>query len=275
MSGKLPQEKLLISIHVLRVEDDECARWKMSRWSYFNPRPPCGGRPAVGTASVKTAAFQSTSSVWRTTIFSSDFQAQRGISIHVLRVEDDGQRLDLAQKTVPFQSTSSVWRTTGVHHPLAALGLISIHVLRVEDDIVVAFFKRPTQYFNPRPPCGGRRHRYHMPDRQPEFQSTSSVWRTTGFKWHDSDTGDISIHVLRVEDDLLRWFVDFYGTGFQSTSSVWRTTCIICLIHNRRVISIHVLRVEDDSRANTLKVGHLNFNPRPPCGGRLKGIEEV
>ena len=55
-----------------------------------------------------------------------------------------------------FQSTSSVWRTTLLRDCIRCTVTISIHVLRVEDDIVVAFFKRPTQYFNPRPPCGGR-----------------------------------------------------------------------------------------------------------------------
>ena len=56
-----------------------------------------------------------------------------------------------------FQSTSSVWRTTQANAPNAS-GLC---------------------YFNPRPPCGGRRARYARNTQHPS----------------------ISIHVLRVEDD--------------------------------------------------------------------------
>ena len=55
----------------------------------------------------------------------------------------------------------------------------------------------------------------------------------------------ISIHVLRVEDDLMRIFSEL------STD-----------------ISIHVLRVEDDRRVQTYAALQLDFNPRPPCGGR-------
>ena len=55
------------------------------------------------------------------------------------------------------------------------------------------------------------------------FQSTSSVWRTTTGKDGETRKANISIHVLRVEDDQ---------------------------VHARKVhrqgISIHVLRVEDD-----------------------------
>ena len=55
------------------------------------------------------------------------------------------------------------------------------------------------------------------------FQSTSSVWRTTGKGNLAADETGISIHVLRVEDD--HDFRDCFPAGY---------------------ISIHVLRVEDD-----------------------------
>ena len=79
---------------------------------------------------------------------------------------------------------------------------------------------------------------------------------------------DISIHVLRVEDDLtlpgFKWHdTDFNPRPpcggrrvckmenvtlelFQSTSSVWRTTYLFPPKVFRGAISIHVLRVEDD-----------------------------
>ena len=55
------------------------------------------------------------------------------------------------------------------------------------------------------------------------FQSTSSVWRTTEVTRLSGYGRAISIHVLRVEDDVA-------AVCFMSTLS----------------ISIHVLRVEDD-----------------------------
>ena len=124
----------VISIHVLRVEDDLCA-------------------PSIGAA---LYGFQSTSSVWRTTYQPGNSALLPTISIHVLRVEDD-YRFALLQFSAVFQSTSSVWRTTTTQHVRKFARLIfqstssvwrttfrqnatvnllhiSIHVLRVEDD---------------------------------------------------------------------------------------------------------------------------------------------
>ena len=102
----------LISIHVLRVEDD---------FPYFD-----------GLA--HKAKFQSTSSVWRTTNDASILVFSEEISIHVLRVEDDFKNSAVERLPFVFQSTSSVWRTTLLFLRLVQSWFISIHVLRVEDD---------------------------------------------------------------------------------------------------------------------------------------------
>ena len=81
----------LISIHVLRVEDD----------------------PTYALANSLANVFQSTSSVWRTTHPTPLLKRVVLISIHVLRVEDDGRAVNQKPHTSVFQSTSSVWRTTG------------------------------------------------------------------------------------------------------------------------------------------------------------------
>ena len=127
-----------------------------------------------------------------------------------------------------------------------------------------------TLCFNLRPPCGGRlctgSALYCV---GVTFQSTSSAWRTTLPAALSLGPEPISIHVLRVEDDLrlsslaLRALA-FQSTSsvwrttaalqrpgrrispFQSTSSVWRTTTILKTLRASGVISIHVLRVEDD-----------------------------
>ena len=242
----LPGHLQCISIHVLRVEDDPAAQSGRALMGYFNPRPPCGGRPYSHSKRHRAAS----------------------ISIHVLRVEDDAtaapykeviayfnprppcggrpgsatagytaqvfQSTSSVWRTTPprrhiirrytiFQSTSSVWRTTPEVRKETHVVDISIHVLRVEDDPPPTKEGGPHADFNPRPPCGGR-------------PLTIA-----------SDTGPqaISIHVLRVEDDFMP-----AATG------------------SKYDISIHVLRVEDDYKEVIACKSTHNFNPRPPCGGR-------
>ena len=147
------------------------------------------------------------------------------------------------------------------------------------------------KYFNPRPPCGGRHIYFHLKYLEEQFQSTSSVWRTTSQSRADHSKRAISIHVLRVEDDVMCRNLFGLLQIFQSTSSVWRTTGAVppapsparISIHVLRVedddcvaqqegtggISIHVLRVEDDAAFQVIARRDFDFNPRPPCGGRL------
>lgn len=48
-------------------EDDTRRFWTKPLGRYFNPRPPCGGRPGGFNVRLVHDEFQSTSSVWRTT----------------------------------------------------------------------------------------------------------------------------------------------------------------------------------------------------------------
>ena len=100
--------------------------------------------------------------------------------------------------------------------------------------------------FNPRPPCGGRLKDNIRVQRGVIFQSTSPVWRTT----YVISSGD-SLHLK-----------------FQSTSPVWRTTILSAPVFVDVRISIHVPRVEDDPVGHRLVFVAIDFNPRPPCGGR-------
>ena len=153
--------------------------------SYFNPLPPCGGRPHLHVRRETKKIFQSTPSVWRETLLPS-------------------------QQVLPhsFQSTPSVWRETA---PV-------IHVTCQCRD------------FNPRPPCGGRRHGSQGRDgRLYTFQSTPSVWRETGHGQQDCRPYPISIHSLRVEGDASAQQQRCTRALFQSTPSVWRETNILQL----------------------------------------------
>ena len=145
-----------ISIHVLHVEDDtprpRCRRPR----TYFNPRPPCGGRQISRRLQRGMAYFNPRPPCGGRQRKSGSRQPARSISIHVLRAEDDGK--------------ASTARPTDT---------ISIHVLRAEDDRKEASNGGDADYFNPRPPCGGRHQAILDETVGPIFQSTSSVWRTT------------------------------------------------------------------------------------------------
>ena len=147
--------------------------------------------------------------------------------------------------------------------------VISIHSLRVEGDLRDLWQGLDGRYFNPLPPCGGRRETIN------DFLEYC-----------------ISIHSLRVEGDVMLKLGSTNMIGFQSTPSVWRETLEVTpmsiilkiSIHSLRVegdlvsaysttaaylISIHSLRVEGDQSRKFHPMLHQNFNPLPPCGGRL------
>ena len=171
-----------------------------------------------------------------------------GISIHAPRVGGDPTRKKGISTSCLFQSTPPVWGAT--------LADSNVHA--------------PTCYFNPRPPCGGR-HSYGL-----NYQKT----------------GKISIHAPRVGGDALAWgFCAFYRR-FQSTPPVWGATGGQTALPGEQEISIHAPRVGGDAAFSStvgmsmlfqstppvwgatlpsglyLQPGRIDFNPRPPCGGR-------
>ena len=195
-------------------------------YSNFNPRPPCGGQPFDKGYNPQPWVFQSTSSVWRTTELESEWDSADGISIHVLRVEDNSTGIILLCGCCDFNPRPPCG---GQHTDFFGYSLMS------------NFNPRPPCGgqrtgiillcgccdFNPRPPCGGQRC-WSIRSRRitNEFQSTSSVWRTTS-------------KLFLILPALNK---------FQSTSSVWRTTVWAATRGMTLDISIHVLRVEDNSK---------------------------
>ena len=123
--------------------------------------------------------FQSTSSARRTTGDWLDTWDSGDISIHVLREEDDGQNLPWNVRQLRFQSTSSARRTTANNLPW----------LRFEQIFQsTSSARRTTLSCKPERPTA-------------TFQSTSSARRTTQRQKSTAVPADISIHVLREEDD--------------------------------------------------------------------------
>ena len=125
---------------------------------YFNPRSPCGERLILGIVAMEAFLFQSTLPVWGATIGSV-----------------------LVFKFLPFQSTLPVWGATRLKNTDVFVFIISIHAPRVGSDssnVIVSctkyisihaprvgsdavHFRWYHQYlnFNPRSPCGERRHK--------------------------------------------------------------------------------------------------------------------
>ena len=195
---------------------------------------------------MKTLKFQSTAPVWGPTY-------------------DAG----LSYGRYKFQSTAPVWGPTAGHEGAPADMQISIHGPRVGADRAPSFFFSsaalfqstapvwgPTSasarsgwrrfYFNPRPPCGGRRECVESTGRLLGFQSTAPVWGPTLQRLRVYPRLIISIHGPRVGADsliagslyLLAYFnprppcggrpftssPPRFPPGFQSTAPVWGPT---------------------------------------------------
>ena len=118
-----------------------CRSASITRFKYFNPRPPWGGRPELNLLYHVPNGFQSTPSVGRATF-----------EIHY-----NGGR-------TKFQSTPSVGRATRERGQNRSGHSISIHALRGEGDEKKNRHKKLDKYFNPRPPWGGRQQNSKSPN---------------------------------------------------------------------------------------------------------------
>ena len=103
-------------------------------------------------------------------------------------------------------------------------------------------------YFNPRPPCGGRLANDIGQHLTAEiFQSTSPMRGTTSSIIASYTFKIISIHVPHAGDDVIRHTLEPTPSKYFNP----RPPC--------------GGRLEVDSGY----IGQFDFNPRPPCGGRL------
>ena len=192
-----------ISIHVLRVEDDATDKAAHAYRCNFNPRPPCGGRLTRPALTWLLLEFNPRppcgGRLFRSMLAKSDVNFNPRPPCggrHDCRSNDSQAKR--------FQSTSSVWRTTDY---------------AAKPRIELLFQSTSSVWRTTNKVCDGLRNL--------QFQSTSSVWRTTARSGRLCKAARISIHVLRVEDDI-----GAFHRGHCAT------------------ISIHVLRVEDDGRSS-------------------------
>ena len=259
-----------ISIHAPRVGRDGPEGHRRWLHHYFNPRAPCGARPAapaedyvtrkisihaprvgrdnrLATANLSAQIFQSTRPVWGAT-------PPHGID---------------AEMVVKFQSTRPVWGATPCDDMQSVAPAISIHAPRVGRDgllcsiahIALPFqstrpvwgatfrLRAPLQsprYFNPRAPCGARPRFCSRGRMVSSFQSTRPVWGATQDVGQDSLRRYISIHAPRVGRDELASRERKALTRFQSTRPVWGATDCRSRGRLSSRISIHAPRVGRD-----------------------------
>ena len=192
---------------------------------YFNPRPPCGGRPSQPPWSVGS---------------SSDFNPRppcggRRVYGAVVRDQENfnprppcgGRRSQRPSRPgwQRFQSTPPVWGATILAQSPDAIGdCISIHAPRVGGDWRICAGRTCPPYFNPRPPCGGRRKLCIRLKALSLFQSTPPVWGATGAALEIPPEVLISIHAPRVGGDVGDYSAHIIFQKFQSTPPVWGAT---------------------------------------------------
>ena len=177
--GKLDGVLIKISIHALRVEGDSGRYSGRSRFHYFYPRPPGGGRPRRGARRAADIRFLSTPSGWRATtatpsscfltfIFLSTPSGWRATSL-LYSIYASGL----------FLSTPSGWRATSKFTTEVRWICISIHALRVEGDYRCHCASLTgTRFLST--PSGWRATNIIFDEFQSEqFLSTPSGWRAT------------------------------------------------------------------------------------------------
>ena len=103
-----------VSTHALRGESDREPSNLRYTDTYFNPRPPRGGRPGTSMPRSSCIRFQSTFSMQRVTVQMLLLLLMFGISTHIFREEGDvaGHRRPTPHRK--FQSTPSARRATKV-----------------------------------------------------------------------------------------------------------------------------------------------------------------
>ena len=221
-----------------------------SRCTDFNPRAPCGAR------------------LYRETLY----RKRTGISIHAPRVGRDGAKMMPQPPKGISIHAPRVGRDQTIK-PAQTLASISIHAPRVGRDDNGLMFPGDPSDFNPRAPCGARLWRsqtraYCLTNFNPRAPCGARQVCAT-IMLHDPDFNPrapcgarliarhfagllhaISIHAPRVGRDYSRREV---------------TICII--------ISIHAPRVGRDGFYCSGGDGGSYFNPRAPCGARLRDAQ--
>ena len=172
----------------------------------FNPRAPCGARlgPALSLSPSLLISIHAPR-VGRDRRDLESEQWWRAISIHAPRVGRDQEIIDGWRQQFISIHAPRVGRDVFTLNRRKKMHKISIHAPRVGRDRWRSTFRPMWNYFNPRAPCGARRHPPALSIKNAVFQSTRPVWGAT-------------IHHF---SPIVNTFL------FQSTRPVWGATIVI------------------------------------------------
>ena len=150
---------------------------------------------------------------------------------------------------------------------------ISIHALREEGDSLILGRCAWLWYFYPRPPRGGRPFFPCIRVSPRIFLSTPSARRATFKSTLCPGPYLISIHALREEGDSIMVYLQSNSRKFLSTPSARRATqgqCAGWFSSHRFLSTPSARRATSGSGPGSRK--RSDFYPRPPRGGRQKGV---
>ena len=199
--------------------------WRSCSSRYFNPRAPCGARlgPALSLSPSLLISIHAPR-VGRDRRDLESEQWWRAISIHAPRVGRDQEIIDGWRQQFISIHAPRVGRDVFTLNRRKKMHKISIHAPRVGRDRWRSTFRPMWNYFNPRAPCGARRHPPALSIKNAVFQSTRPVWGATCGSILINHGADISIHAPRVGRDLGAADIGTTDTTFQSTRPVWGAT---------------------------------------------------
>ena len=145
-----------ISIHAPREGGDILLVTRSPLHRDFNPRPPRGGRPGSPRHWCAYTGFQSTPPARGATL--PDHATGRNALHFNPRPPRGGRRHTYCRihSTQKFQSTPPARGATHPHDNDSKQNIISIHAPREGGDGLPQGLSWPRNYFNPRPPRGGR-----------------------------------------------------------------------------------------------------------------------
>ena len=263
-----------VSIHAPRVGRDALLFAPAVADIGFNPRAPCGARPPLQILErIEIVVSIHAPRVGRDLAARSPRFAT-SVSIHAPRVGRDAPshvrhtcfacfnprapcgarpyRAGSRRIHRVFQSTRPVWGATRDTLDVEAVALVSIHAPRVGRDPHGRTCSDRPHCFNPRAPCGAR-------------PSHSSIRGTALCFNPRAPCGARPIGQRTVPRAEL----------FQSTRPVWGATPSQDFGFYVVGVSIHAPRVGRDLRRPSPAALAVCFNPRAPCGARLRRVQRA
>ena len=190
------------------------------------------------------------------------------ISIHALREEGDLKQKQWSCRPKYFNPRPPRGGRRVQVFFCSVFTAISIHALREEGDSTCRIGLSGITDFNPRPPRGGRLATATAQAAEDKFQSTPSARRATGMLTGSAAFKGISIHALREEGDCSSCEVFICAVQISIHALREEGDCYGCRLASARLISIHALREEGDLFLLRSGTSAVDFNPRPPRGGR-------